>query len=61
MKTVRVAHLVSHPIQYFAPLYRELSRRPEIDLTVYFYSDVTARAFVDAGFGRVVTWDSTLL
>lgn len=61
MRPVRVAHLVSHPIQYFAPLYRELSRRPEIDLTVYFYSDATARAFVDAGFGRAVTWDTPLL
>jgi glycosyltransferase involved in cell wall biosynthesis len=58
---VRVAHLVSHPIQYFAPLYRELARRPEIDLTVYFYSDATTREFVDAGFGRALTWDTPLL
>jgi glycosyltransferase involved in cell wall biosynthesis len=61
MRPVRVAHLVSHPIQYFAPLYRELAQRPEIDLTVYFYSDATAREFVDAGFGRAVTWDTPLL
>jgi glycosyltransferase involved in cell wall biosynthesis len=61
MRPVRVAHLVSHPIQYFAPLYRELARRREIDLTVYFYSDATAREFVDAGFGRAVTWDTPLL
>lgn len=60
-RPVRVAHLVSHPIQYFAPLYRELATRPEIDLTVYFYSDATAREFVDAGFGRAVTWDTPLL
>ena len=58
---VRVAHLVSHPIQYFAPLYRELARRPDIDLTVYFYSDATAREFYDAGFGRAVRWDVPLL
>ncbi len=58
---VRVAHLVSHPIQYFAPLYRELARRSEIDLTVYFYSDATARAFHDPGFGREVRWDTSLL
>ena len=58
---VRVAHLVSHPIQYFAPLYRELARRPEIDLTVYFYSDATARAFRDPGFGREIRWDTSLL
>ncbi len=61
MTPIRVAHLVSHPIQYFAPLYRELARRPEIELTVYFYSDATAREFVDAGFGLAVTWAPPLL
>jgi glycosyltransferase involved in cell wall biosynthesis len=61
MNPVRVAHLVSHPIQYFAPLYRELAQRDEIDLTVYFYSDATAREFVDPGFGRTVAWDTPLL
>jgi glycosyltransferase involved in cell wall biosynthesis len=60
-RPISLAHLVSHPIQYFAPLYRELAERPEVDLTVYFYSDVTARAFQDAGFGRTVTWDRPLL
>ena len=59
--TVRVAHLASHPIQYYAPLYRELARRPEIDLTVYFYSDATVRAFHDAEFGRTLEWDVPLL
>jgi len=61
MKPVRVAHLVSHPIQYFAPLYRELAARPDVDLTVYFYSDATARAFRDDGFGRTIAWDTPLL
>ena len=60
-RPLRVAHLVSHPIQYFAPLCRELALRPEIDLTVFFYSDATAGAFVDVGFGRSVTWDTPLL
>jgi hypothetical protein len=58
---VRVAHLVSHPIQYFAPLYRELSTRPEIDLTVYFYSDETLRRFSDPGFGEAIQWDTPLI
>ncbi len=58
---VRVAHVVSHPIQYFAPLYREISVRPEVDLTVYFLSDVTARNYYDAGFGTHVEWDVDLL
>jgi glycosyltransferase involved in cell wall biosynthesis len=58
---IRIAHLVSHPIQYFAPLYRELASRPEVDLTVLFYSDATVREFHDAGFGRAVEWDVPLL
>ena len=59
---VRVAHLVSHPIQYFGPLYRELARRPEIDLTVYFFSDSTLREHHrDREFGRAVRWDIPLV
>jgi glycosyltransferase involved in cell wall biosynthesis len=61
MKPIRVAHLVSHPIQYFAPLYREMAGREEIDFTVFFYSDATTREFIDPGFGRAVTWDTPLL
>ena len=60
-KPLQVAHLVSHPIQYFAPLYRELARRTEMDLTVYFYSDETMRSFYDPGFGRTIEWDVPLL
>jgi glycosyltransferase involved in cell wall biosynthesis len=57
----KIAHLVSHPIPYFAPLYRELAGRPEIDLTVYFYSDASACAYADREFGRSVAWDRSLL
>ena len=46
---MRVAHLVSHPVQYYVPLYRELAGRPDIDLTVYYYSDGSAREFHDPG------------
>jgi len=61
MQPVRVAHLVSHPIQYYAPLYRELASRPEIDLTVYYYSAASAGEFYDPGFGRSIRWDTPLL
>jgi glycosyltransferase involved in cell wall biosynthesis len=57
---LRLAHLVSHPIQYFVPLYRELSARPEVDLTVYFFSDASLREYYDPGFGRLVRWDTPL-
>jgi glycosyltransferase involved in cell wall biosynthesis len=58
---VRVAHLVAHPIQYFAPLYRELASRPQIDLTVYFYSDAAVGEFYDPGFDRTIAWQTPLL
>jgi glycosyltransferase involved in cell wall biosynthesis len=58
---MRVAHLVSHPIHYQAPLYRELSARPGIDLTVYFYSDASVRGYRDREFGTDVRWDTPLL
>lgn len=60
-RRIRVAHLVSHPIQYYAPLYRELASRPEIDLTVYFFSDFSTSGFTDKDFGEEIEWDIPLL
>jgi len=57
----RVAVLNSHPIQYFAPLYRYLAASPEIDLTVFFLSDLSVREYHDPGFGRAFKWDVPLL
>jgi glycosyltransferase involved in cell wall biosynthesis len=57
----RVACLVSHPIQYQAPLFRYLAARPGIDLTVFFLSDHSIHAYRDSGFGVNVKWDVPLL
>jgi glycosyltransferase involved in cell wall biosynthesis len=57
---IKVLHLVSHPIQYFVPLYRALSQRSKIDLTVYYFSTVTLGAYADPGFGREIEWDTAL-
>jgi glycosyltransferase involved in cell wall biosynthesis len=57
----RLAYLVSHPIQYQAPLLRYLARDPSIDLTVLFLSDFSAREYRDRGFGIAVKWDVSLL
>lgn len=57
----RVAYVVSHPIQYQAPLLRYLSESPEIDLTTFFLSDMSARRFHDPEFARKVEWDVPLL
>jgi len=36
MNKVRLAYLVTHPIQYQAPLLRRLAQEPDIDLMVFF-------------------------
>ncbi len=58
---VRLAYLVSHPIQYQAPLLRRIAREPGIELTVLFGSDFSARSYQDEGFGVEVAWDTPLL
>jgi glycosyltransferase involved in cell wall biosynthesis len=60
-KKVRLAYLVSHPIQYQAPLLRRISQEPDIDLTVFFASNFSVREYVDRGFGVDVKWDVPLL
>jgi glycosyltransferase involved in cell wall biosynthesis len=60
-RPVRLAYLVSHPIQYQAPLLRRLAQEPDIDLTVLFGSDFSLRAHKDPGFGVDVAWDVPLL
>ncbi|WP_353067504.1 glycosyltransferase family 4 protein [Tunturibacter psychrotolerans] len=58
---VRLAYLVSHPIQYQAPLLRRIAQEPDIDLTVFFGSDFSIRGYQDKGFGIEVKWDVPLL
>ncbi|MBI3516405.1 MAG: glycosyltransferase family 4 protein [Proteobacteria bacterium] len=58
---VRLAYLVTHPIQYQAPLLRLIANQPDIALHVMFGSDYSVRSFVDPGFNRAITWDVPLL
>ena len=58
---VRLAYLVSHPIQYQAPLLRRIALETGIDLTVLFGSDFSVRGYKDHGFGVEIAWDTPLL
>lgn len=60
-RKISIAYLVSHPIQYQAPLLRLLGAQPDIDLTVFFRKDMSVRRFHDSGFGRAIEWDVPLL
>ena len=58
---IRLAHFVTHPIQYFAPLYRSLTAQLGIDLTVFFGSRHGLKPSFDEGFGQAVRFDVPLL
>ncbi|HEY5255892.1 MAG TPA: glycosyltransferase family 4 protein [Acidobacteriaceae bacterium] len=58
---LRVAYLLSHPIQYQSPLLRLLAQQPELELTVLYTSDFSVRSYHDKGFGAAVEWDVPLL
>lgn len=60
-RPLRLAYLVSHPIQYQAPLLARIAREPGLDLTVFFESRLSVAGYHDAGFGREVAWDTPLL
>lgn len=55
----RIGFLVSHPIQYYAPIFRELAQR--CDLTVFFAHRQTPEQQARAGFGVAFDWDVDLL
>lgn len=55
----RLAIVVSHPIQYYAPLYRLLAREPDLVLKVFFTWHGGQSQF-DRGFGKTVAWDVPL-
>ncbi len=60
-RPVRLAYVVSHPIQYQVPLLRRIAEEPGIDLTVFFGSDFSVKGYRDEGFGVEVKWDVPLL
>src|SRR5439155_21786421 len=57
----RLAIVISHPIQYQAPLFRALSKRSEIDLHVFFGCRAGWERYHDPGFGVTFSWDIPIL
>lgn len=56
---MRVAALISHPIQYYAPIFRELARRG--DLHVFYGQRIAAEQQAQSGFGVAFDWDVDLM
>lgn len=53
--------MVSHPIQYHAPLHRRLAASDVVDPEVLFLSDHGLRPSFDHGFGRSIAYDVPLV
>ena len=51
----------THPIQYHAPVYRELESRLGIPVTAIYGSDFSVAGYRDQEFGASFRWDTDLL
>jgi len=60
-KKIRVAIFNTHPIQYYAPIWRKLAGFADFELTVYYGSDFSVRGYRDREFETEVLWDVPLL
>ena len=56
---MRLVIATTHPIQYQAPLFRQLAKR--VELTVMFLMRQTPGGQADSGFGVEFEWDTPLL
>jgi glycosyltransferase involved in cell wall biosynthesis len=58
----KLAIVCTHPIQYYAPVFRALAASGEIDLRVFYtWSQAATDSMFDPGFGTAVKWDIPLL
>lgn len=58
---IRLAVVISHPIQYHAPLYQYLARDGRFDLHVFYMTDRGARPYYDRFAKTTVSFDNPIL
>ena len=56
----RLAFIVSHPVQYYVPLYRQLAKRDDLSIRVFFTWHAGTAPVHDRGFNVPVAWDIPL-
>lgn len=59
-QTTRLAIVVSHPIQYYVPLYRRLALRDDLAVKVFFTWHAGQAAVQDHGFKQTIAWNIPL-
>lgn len=57
-KKKKIIFLLSHPIQYFSPLFKFLAKEEEIDLLVLYCDDYdTHKKNIHPEVGEIAYWD----
>ena len=51
--------LITHPIQYFQPVFEELSKNSEIDTRVFFGCKAGFNEYYDEEFEKLISWNSS--
>ena len=57
----RLAIVSTHPIQYFAPLFRMMHERGNLEIQVFYSWGKDSIQKFDKGFGKTIEWDIPLL
>lgn len=60
-KKIRVAIVISHPIQHFVHLYKALAKQDAIQLKVFFASRIGVKPYFDKEMAVEIQWASDLL
>jgi len=60
-KKIRVAIVVSHPIQHFVHLYKALAKIDNLVLRVFFASNIGVKSYFDKDMNTDIKWNSDLL
>ena len=58
---LRVAIVVSHPIQHFCPQYVSFAKNKNIELKVFFASALGYKKYADANFKKEISWGNLQL
>ena len=58
---VRIAVVISHPIQHFCPQYESWAKLPGVDLKVFFAARIGMESYYDPDFGKDVQWQGLRL
>lgn len=61
MKIADIVFVNTHPIQYFGPLYKQMTLDPTLNLKVFYLTGETIEGYYDKQFNKTIQWDIPLL